>query len=528
MSEVKSKASHTKTRDRWSSRLGIILAVAGSAIGLGNFLRFPAKAVANGGGAFMIPYFISFLVIGIPLMWIEWTLGRHGGGWGNGTAPGIFHNIRPNNRAMKYLGVLGILGPLLIFIYYTYIESWTLGYSFFSLIGKLSALNDQSTLKSFLSGYQGIEHNQYFSGIATAYVFFLVTFLANISVIYFGISKGIENLNKIALPILFICGILLFVRVVSLGSANMAHPEWNVSSGFGFLWNPDFSKLLKAKVWIEAAGQIFFTLSVGIGVILTYASYLNKKDDVALSGLTSAATNEIAEVILGASIIIPAAFIFYGPVDMQQIAQSGIFNLGFVTMPLVINHLPWPEIFSFCWFFLLFLAGLTSSVSLAQPFVAFLEDEFKFTRKKAVGLLAGIAFVLCQPAIFFLKHGVVDEMDFWGGSFCLIVFAIIETILFAWVLGIDQSWDLLHQGAMIKVPRIYKFIIKYVTPTYLLIILGVWFWQDWRPIFMLKNVAQVDKIYVLSARIGIIVLLLLMLGLIRVAWRHRQKESAIL
>lgn len=107
-------------------------------------------------------------------------------------------------------------------------------------------------------------------------------------------------------------------------------------------------------------------------------------------------------------------------------------------------------------------------------------------------------------------------------------FAIIETILFAWILGIDKGWDLLHEGALIKIPRIYKFIIKYITPTYLLLILGVWFWQDWRPIFMLKGVAEADKIYVLSARIGIIVLLLVMVGLIRVAWRHRDKENAIL
>ncbi len=528
MNEVKLKASVSKTRDRWSSRLGIILAVAGSAIGLGNFLRFPAKAAANGGGVFMIPYFISLLLIGLPLMWIEWTLGRHGGGWGNGTAPGIFHNICPKNRWMKYWGVLGIVGPLLIFIYYIYIESWTLGYSFLSLTGKLSGLDHQESLISFLRGYQGIENNQYFSGISTAYVFFLITFFANMGVIYFGIRNGIEQLNKIALPILFFCGAVLFARVVTLGAPNLDHPQWNVSTGFGFLWNPDFSQLLKGKVWIEAAGQIFFTLSVGIGVILTYASYLNKKDDVALSGMTSAVTNEIAEVILGGSIIIPAAFIFYGPLDMQQIAQSGIFNLGFVTMPLVINHLPLPEIFSFCWFLLLFLAGLTSSVSLVQPFVAFLEDEFKFDRKKSVGVIALVAFVLCQPAIFFLKHGVVDEMDFWGGSFFLIVFAIIETILFAWILGIDKGWDLLHEGALIKIPRIYKFIIKYITPTYLLLILGVWFWQDWRPIFMLKGVAEADKIYVLSARIGIIVLLLVMVGLICVAWRHRDKENAIL
>lgn len=143
MNEVKLKASVSKTRDRWSSRLGIILAVAGSAIRLRKFFAFSRKSLANGGGVFMIPYFISLLLIGLPLMWIEWTLGRHGGGWGNGTAPGILHNICPKNRWMKYWGVLGTVGPLLIFIYYIYIESWTLGYSFLSLTGKLSGLDHQ-------------------------------------------------------------------------------------------------------------------------------------------------------------------------------------------------------------------------------------------------------------------------------------------------------------------------------------------------------------------------------------------------
>lgn len=526
MSEQRSAPSTTpKLRDQWSSRIGIILAVAGSAIGLGNFLRFPAKAAENGGGAFMIPYFISLLLIGIPLMWIEWTLGRHGGGWGNGTAPGIFHNLAPQKRWLKYLGVLGILGPLLIFIYYTFIESWTLAYSFFALTGQLSEAGTQAQLKSFLSGYQGIEKNEYFSNMVPAYIFFLVTFFANIGVIYFGIRQGIEKLSKIAMPILFICGFILFFRVITLGSPNPEHPEWNVSSGFGFLWNPDFSQLLRGRVWIEAAGQILFTLSVGIGVILTYASYLTKKDDVVLSGMTSASTNEFAEVILGGSIIIPAAFVFFGASEMQRIAESGIFNLGFVTMPLILNKLPLPEFFSFCWFFLLFLAGLTSSVSLAQPFVTFLEDEFDIHRKKAVAIIAASSFILCQPAIFFLKHGVVDEMDFWGGSFFLIVFAIIETILFAWVLGIDKAWAEMHAGADIRVPKIYKFIIKYITPVYLLVILSVWFWQDWRPIIMLKGVADADRPYVLATRIGILVLLSLMLVLIRIAWKRRENGS---
>jgi NSS family neurotransmitter:Na+ symporter len=130
--------------------------VAGSAIGLGNFLRFPAKAASNGGGAFMIPYFISLFLLGIPLMWIEWTLGRYGGGFEHGTAPGIFHSLWQKNRFIKYFGIIGIFGPLVIFIYYTYIESWTLAYSVFSAMGKYAGLTDQAEMQSFLRAFSSL------------------------------------------------------------------------------------------------------------------------------------------------------------------------------------------------------------------------------------------------------------------------------------------------------------------------------------------------------------------------------------
>jgi SNF family Na+-dependent transporter len=513
-----------KIRETWSSHLGIILAVAGSAIGLGNFLRFPAKAALNGGGAFMIPYFISLLLLGIPLMWIEWTLGRYGGSTGNGTAPAIFHNLSPRSRILKYFGVLGILGPLIIFIYYTYIESWTLAYSFFALTGKYQQITDQSQMQSFLKGFQGLEQNQYFTGLGPAYIFFIITFLINILVIYFGIRQGIEKLSKIAMPILFLCGFILLFRVLTLGTPDPAHPELNVANGFGFLWNPDFSSLKSGRVWLEAAGQIFFTLSVGIGVILTYASYLSRKDDVTLSGLTSVSTNELAEVILGGSIVIPAAFIFFGAQQMQDIAASGIFNLGFVTMPLVLGKLPLAALFGFAWFLLLFLAGVTSSVSLAQPFISFLEDEFNMSKRRAVVVIGVTAFLLCQPAILFLGKGVVDEMDFWGGSVFLVVFALVETILFGWVIGIDKAWKDMHEGARLKVPLIYKFIIKYVTPLYILVILGVWLWQDWLPIITMKNVPAENVGYVLGTRIGILVLFIILAGLVKFSWHRRKLE----
>jgi len=512
-------------REAWGSRLGIIMAVAGSAVGLGNFLRFPAKAAANGGGAFMIPYLAALVLMGLPLMWIEWTLGRYGGGFGHGTAPGIFHRVWRKNRFIKYFGVIGIFGPLVIFIYYTYIASWTLGYSFFSLAGKFTGIFDQSGMQGFLSGYQGLKSNEYFQGLGYAYTFFLITFILNIAVIYRGIKGGIEKMCRWAMPALFACGIILFIRVITLGTPDPAQPAWNISNGFGFLWNPDFSRLKEAKVWLEAAGQIFFTLSVGIGMILTYASYLSKGDDVVLSGLTAASMNETAEVVLGGSIIIPAAFVFFGPVQMKSIVDSGTFNLGFVTMPLVLNHVPWAGLFSFLWFFLLFLAGVTSSVSLAQPALAFLQDEFDIGRKKAVAIFAAVTFVLCQPAVFFLRNGVVDELDFWGGTFLIVVFATIEVLLFVWVFGMENAWDEIHKGADMRIPSAYKFIIKYITPFFLLVILGAWFWQEWRPILSMASVSAANRPYILATRLGLLFLFLFLAILVKVSWQSKRRKG---
>jgi len=516
-----------KQRENWGSKLGVIFAVAGSAVGLGNFLRFPVQAARNGGGAFMIPYFAALIFLGIPLMLIEWTAGRFGGGFGHGTAPGIFHSMWRKNRFIKYFGVIGIFGPVIIFIYYTYIESWLLGYAFFSLVGKYTpATASMETMKEFLSGYQGAPGNPYFGGLRWAYLFFVLTFTANIVVVYYGIKNGIEKLAKWAMPILFVLGAIITVRVLTLGVVDLARPERNPVNGLGFLWNPDFSQLKSAKVWLAAAGQVFFTLSVGIGVILTYASYLKKRQDVVLSGITSAMTNEFIEVVLGASIVIPAAVTFFGVAGATEIAGSGSFNLSFVTMPMIFTRIPMGALFAFMWFALLFLAGITSSVSLATPAISFLEDEFDISKKDAVMIFAAVTFVLCQPAIFLLGQGVVDEMDFWGGTFCLVLFAAIEAVLFSWIFGIDKAWDEMHLGADIRVPGFYRFIIKYITPVLLLTILGAWFYQEGLDVILMKNVAEANRATVLYTRINLASIFVILCVLVRTAWRRREKMTA--
>lgn len=496
--------------------------MAGSAIGLGNFLRFPAKAAANGGGAFMIPYLVSFLLLGIPLMWIEWTLGRYGGGFGHGTAPGIFHKVWEKNRFIKYFGVIGIFGPLVIFVYYTFITSWTLAYSIFALVGSYRDISSHADMQSFLAGFQGIEVNKYFGGMGWAYGCFVVTFVISLAVVRYGIRGGIERFCKLSMPLLFICALILMIRVMMLGAPDPAHPDWNVNNGFGFLWNPDFTALKSARVWLEAAGQIFFTLSVGIGVILTYASYLTSEDDVVLSGLSAATANEVAEVILGGSIVIPAAFAFFGPVGILHVSRGSVFDIAFITMPMVLNRMPMSGLFGFLWFFLLFLAGITSSVSLAQPAITFMQDEFGIERKKAVTIFGVVAFILCQPAIFFLGNGVVDELDFWGGTFFLVVFAAFETILFGWVFKMENAWDEFHKGADITVPRIYRWIMKYVTPAFLCAILCGWIWQEWGDIILMKKVAAAHRRYVLLTRIGLVALLTFLAVLVKIAWRRKR------
>lgn len=511
-----------RLRDAWSSRLGIIMAVAGSAVGLGNFLRFPVQAAKNGGGAFMIPYFVALILVGIPLMWVEWSIGRYGGGFEHSTAPGVFHSLWEKNRFIKYFGVIGIFGPLVIMVYYTYIESWTLAYSFFSLVQKYTGITDQASMESFLRGFQGLEKNGYFSSMAPAYVFFLITFLLNITVLYYGIRGGIERFCKFAMPVLFVFGIILAVRVLTLGTPDPSRPECSVSRGLGYLWNPDFSHLASARVWLAATGQIFFTLSVGIGVILTYASYLKKGDDVTLSGLTAVSMNEMAEVILGGSIVIPAAFVFFGSGAIGDIANSGAFNLGFVSMPLIFSHMPFSEVFGFLWFGLLFLAGVTSSVSLAQPAIAFMEDEFNISRRRSVTLFALVTFMLCNGAIFFLGKGVVDELDFWGGTFCLVLFATTEVILFGWVFGINKAWEEVHHGADMRIPAIYKYVIKYITPVFLLAVLVAWFFQEWLPIIRMDDVPSCNRGYILATRAGLLILFLTLAIMVKIAWRKRK------
>ena len=499
--------------------------MAGNAVGLGNFLRFPVQAAQNGGGTFMIPYFISFLLLGIPMMWIEWGIGRYGGTHGHGSVPGMFDLLTDRKKPWaKYLGSLGVVMPLVVFIYYTYVVSWMMGFSFFSLTGDFFGLDNVDDMRNYLYSYQNIFETSSHGGWV-ALLFFLITISFLGWVLARGISAGIEKLALIGMPILFLFAFLLLARVLTLPPVEASPAE-----GLNFIWNPDWKSLGNAKVWLAAAGQMFFTLSVGMGSIQTYASYLRKKDDVALTGLSTASTNEFAEVVLGGTIAIPAAVVFFGVAGATAIANRGSYDLGIVAMGVVFQGLPGPQILgqlaAFLWFFLLFIAGVTSCVALASPTIAFLQEEIGLTRRNAARSVAALGLVLGLFHVVFYQKGVLDEWDYWAGTFGLVLFATIEIILFSFVFGIDRGWDELHEGADIKIPRIYKPIMKWVTPLFLITLLTWWTVTEAIPNVLMKGVTEAGNIpYLWLARILMIALVVVGAILIRRSWVHKTMDS---
>lgn len=506
-----------RNHDGWATRFGLIMAMAGNAVGLGNFLRFPGKA-APFGGAFMIPYFLVLMLVGIPLLWMEWTIGRHGGRYNHGSTPGMFHRMW-GHPLSKYLGIFGILLPAMVGVYYIYIESWSLGYAWQTATGSYWGQSSYDAMSENFNSYLGIG-GKFISFNPRAYFFFLITFLINIVVFSRGIARGIELVARYCVPLLMVLGMVLAVRVLTLPPQDGR----SISDGLAQIWHvTDWGVLLKSDVWIAAAGQIFFTLSVGLGMIHTYASYLSKEDDITLNGLSASAMNEFAEVILGGTIAIPAAVLFFGVAQTQEIAAGGTFSMGFFALPVIFQQMPGGQFFGTLWFFLLFLAGLTSSMAMFTPLLLFLEDELQAHRKKAVNIMGIVIFVLMQPVILFMHHGLLDELDYWVGEFCLVLFAAIEAVLFSWIFGVAKGWEELHHGAELKVPRIFYYIIKYITPTFMVALLGWWVYDSlWDRLFM-TGVDPASKPYLWLARIMIMSMGGFLIWGVRRAWKTHPK-----
>jgi neurotransmitter:Na+ symporter, NSS family len=456
-------------KEAWGTRVGLILAMAGNAVGLGNFLRFPVQAVNNGGGAFIIPYIICFLVMGIPLLWIEWASGRYGGKFGHHSTPFILDKM-DKRRIWKYIGVFGIFTNVAVAAYYCYIESWTMSYVFHSLIGTFNDMS-QGDVSSFFDKYLNVKEST--TGIPyEAVVFYILCLILNTYILSRGLH-GVERAAKIGVPMLLVFGAFLGIRSLTMGTsmATAEFPDASSIAGLNFLWTPAFDSLANPTVWLNAAGQIFFTLSVGMGTIHCYAAYVNAKDDIALNAMSAGWMNEFVEVVLGSLIVIPLAAGFFG---VEWLKDNAGFGMAFRTMPYMFEQ--WGGVLSalagMMWFGLLFFAGITSSLAMGTPWMGFMRDEFGFNRNKGALSFGLIVLIIGLPTVLIyniatsgaVNSFVFDEYDYWAGTVSLVVFALFETVLFVWVFGLTKGWKEINEGGDIKVPSFYKPIIKWVTP----------------------------------------------------------------
>ena len=407
-----------QTRERWSSRSSFLFAVIGSAIGLGNVWRFPYITYANGGGAFLIPYLIALITAGIPLMILEYYVGH----FTQSSPPTAFRKIW--HRA-EWMGWFAILLIFILSTYYCTIMGWSVNYLFHSI--NLTWGNTADSVSSFF--YTNIlnlsDSPSAFGGIRLPVIFGLavVWFL-----IYLSLFKGIETLGKIVyftviIPWLII--VLMVVRGLTLPGA---------VEGIRFYLTPDFSALRDPKVWLAAYGQIFFTLSLAMGTLIVYASYLHEKSDITVNALLTSVANCLTSFIAGFAVFSTLGYLAQSlGVSVTEVTASGI-GLAFVTYPMAISLLPVAARFFAALFFLLLLTlGIDSAFSMTEPVVESIVDKWGVKKKLVLPLVCVFGFLVGLP--FTTRAGFywIDIVDHFITSYGITVVGFFECVVIGYI-----------------------------------------------------------------------------------------------
>jgi SNF family Na+-dependent transporter len=520
-----------RKREKWGSKLGIVLAVIGSAVGLGNFLRFPGLAASYGGGAFMVPYFITVFILAIPLGWVEWAMGRYGGSKGFNSVPGIFLAFTKRQTG-AWVGLPAVFSSYMIFTYYTIIEAVCLifAYRYFLSATGWVGVPGTEPMKEFFFSLLGMKENgavfqnhifgELFINIILCYTF-------NFYLIYRGISRGIERFCLWAMPALVICGLILMFRVMFLGNPTGSEGQ-SYLHGLSFVWSPVqpdksfFAYLGNPETWVVAAGQVFFSYSLGFGLIITYASYLKHNDDIALSSLIAVGGNFFCEVIIGGMMIVPVAVMFLGKEAFQSLGST--FSLGFLALPQAFEQMTYGYLFGFFFFFLLFLSAITSSISMLQSPIVFVEESLEIGRKRSISILWLLTFVGTMFVIYFSKELIaLDTFDFWGGSLVVFIMATMQIIVFGWVFGIDEGMELIQHGAKIRIPKLIRWGIKYIMPLYLLIIFGLWLRYN-----LPKRIEEFNKDDVVQKSVAFMLLIAVFLAIVLIQAIGRWRKHGVI
>lgn len=440
-------------RANFGSKLGAILAAAGSAVGLGNIWRFPYEAGNHGGAAFILIYLACVFLMGLPIMIAEFTVGRH-----SKASTGRAFSVLAPGTQWKWIGFLGVLAGLLILGYYSVVAGWTLEYILASLSGGFI----DKTPEDFVAIFQNFSQSPY-----RPLIWLLSFLLFTHFIVVKGVKDGIEKSSKVMMPVLFILILVLAGCSVSLPNAD---------KGLEFLLKPDFSKV-NADVFLGAMGQAFFSLSLGMGCLSTYASYFGQDTRLGKTALSVGVIDTMVAILAGL-IIFPAAF----SVGIQPDAGP---SLIFITLPNVFQQafggVPFlATIFSLLFYVLLALAALTSTISLHEVVTAYLNERFNLSRSRSAmfvtgfcivtGVLSSLSLGVWEDKMFGL--GFFDLLDFVTAKIMLPLSGFLVCLFVGWYLKRSVSFEELTNGGRLKAPYfpVYMFILKFLAPIAILLI----------------------------------------------------------
>lgn len=424
-------ATPSQARGGFGSRIGFVLAAAGSAIGLGNIWRFPYTAGQNGGGAFVVVYLICIFALCLPVLFAELSIGRAS----QKSPVGAFKALAPKSL-WPLVGGLGVLTGFGILAFYSVVAGWTLAYLGWALTGRFAGPIGPEESEAMFNGLLSSPMEVVLAG-----VFLLMTAV----VVRAGVQRGIERACKVLMPLFLLILVTLALRSLTLEGAR---------EGVEFLFAPDFSKL-SVEVVISALGQALLSLSLGMGAMITYGSYLSRRDGMPGAGI-SVALADTGIAILAGLIIFPALFAAGGE------AQGGA-GLVFIVLPTIFHKLPAAWFFGVAFYGLLCIAALTSTLSLMEVIVSYFVDEHRMSRLKMTWIMAGACFLLAVPSALFM--GFFETQDALWGNYALIVGSLLISLFVGWKWGVRSAVaEITRSGHAMPLAAVWGFVIRFFAP----------------------------------------------------------------
>ncbi|GAB3713942.1 sodium-dependent transporter [Nocardiopsis oceani] len=448
-------------REQWGTRAGFLMAAIGSAIGLGNIWRFPYVAYDNGGGAFLVPYLIALLSAGIPLLILEYTIGHRY----RSSAPLSYRRI---SRPAEAIGWWQVAICFVIAIYYAVIVAWGVRYTWFSIGQQWGDDPDGFFFNDFL---QVSDEPGMVSGFVSGVAWPLIAVWAVVLIVLaLGIRQGIEKANKIFIPLLVVLFVLLVIQALTLDGA---------AAGLDALFTPDWGAMLDGGVWIAAYGQIFFSLSIGFGIMVTYASYLRRKANLTGSAMVAGFANSSFEILAGIGVFAALGFMAAAAgTAVDEVATDGI-GLAFVAFPQIISTLPLGgALFGVLFFGSLVIAGITSLISIVQVIISAVQDRTGLGRVQTV-LLVGGATALASILLFPTPEGlyILDTFDRFINQYGIALAGLVLIVVFAWVLRKLPLFEK-HASSVssVRLDWWWKVALGGITP----VLLGFMMWDSLR------------------------------------------------